>query len=537
VLAAALVAACDEETPVSAGYDQRSDPRVAPLFQRCVNAGYYDRSVADPIPILVEKLERSAREPLTRAKEELAAAGAAAIPELRRLVQRHFTEPHGAPYLANALDVLKLNPAEEAHDVLVQCLQHPSDAIRLSAIQALQLTHARPEDFELLKAHLDIEKPEQRHQVAIALHSADAARAEALYLDWIEKGERSGMHRFVLPLLARSTLPATARRAGELYRSAEPTAAAYLAAPAARAGDADARAFLEEQLARREDEVDRQLRISAVSALIEAEMRELLIDVLTTDPDGNLRTLAVGALASAEDLGEKARAALSYGLDDLKPAVRAACLNELVARGDAAAIDRALSLLQGTPGALQDGMAALVRRMPEDPATAERVYDALRTRDDLESFLELRERTATLKSIGQVPTARAAEHLRELGLEHAEEQIERLPAHEWLMIQAANTGPEGRAWLREELAAERHPRRRLDLLWAGTGARTDAVRGALHALVEDASLSPEERIFACERLLTLGPAGEVAGRLKRLAPRLADEGAQVALQCLLWTWY
>ena len=30
---------------------------------------------------------------------------------------------------------------------------------------------------------------------------------------------------------------------------------------------------------------------------------------------------------------------------------------------------------------------------------------------------------------------------------------------------------------------------------------------------------------------------EVAGRLKRLAPRVEDLAVRVALQCRLWTWY
>jgi hypothetical protein len=518
-------------------YTQRRDPRIAPLFEGCTKNDFYDRNVADVIPILVEKLERSARDPLTRAKEELTAAGAAAIPPLQRLVQRHYAEPHGAPVLSNALDVLKGNRAPEAHEILLLCLDHPGASVRLLAIQALHLGHARPEDFDVLRAHLEIEDPEQRHQVALALHAADPARAEAEYLDWVERGERPGLLRYAAPLIAGSTQPETARRAAGLYASATPAMAPYLAAAAAAAGDEAALGFLNAELDRTENPADVQRRSGAVVAAVEAHLYDLLRRVMATEPDGNLRTIAATAIGSAPDAGPDALAALAYGLDDLKPAVRTACLGALVERGDAMGIDRALALLDGTTSALQEGMTALFRRLPSDPDTAARAFEALRQRDQLEDFLPLRQRTATLKSLGEVPTAAAAELLIKRAREHPAERVEGLPAHQWMTIHAANTGPAGRAWLLGELAHERDPARRLDLLWAGTGARTDAARAELRRLIESGELSPDELLFACNRLLSLGPAADVAPFLKRVAPQIEDVDVRLALQCLLWTWY
>jgi len=516
---------------------QRRDPRIAPLFAGCVKSDFYDRNLADVLPILVEKLERSAREPLTRAKEELGDAGEAAIPEVARLIRRHFSEPHGGAVLSNALDVLKRNDSEGAHDLLIQCLDHPGASVRLGAIQALQLSHAEPGDFDVLLAHLDIEVPEQRHQVVLALHASDPARAEDLYLDWVEDAERPGTHRYVAPVLARSKRPETARRAGELFEDAELAIASYLAAPAARAGSEKAHAFLAGELARRGEPGDLARRTYALGASVEAGLEDLLVQALGADPDGQLRAVAADGLRGLDELSDAGREALALGLDDLKPTVRSACLGALVERGDPAAIDRALALLEGTTASMQEGMSALFRRMPDDPATARRVFETLAARDELEDFLPLSERLATLKSLGQVPTAEAAQLLRRRALEHVDERVESLRAHEWMMIHAANTGDAGRTWLIGELANEADPVRRIDLLWAGTGARTQVARETLIELVQGDALTPDELLFACDRLLSLGPAAEVAPLLKRLAPRIEDAEVRVALQCMLWSWY
>src|SRR4029453_5608075 len=142
------------------------------------------------------------------------------------------------------LDVLKLTSAPEAHPLLLRCLEHPGDSVRLAAIQALRLGHARPEDFDVLLRQLELEIPEQRHQVALALHAADPARAEDLYLEWIRTGANPGLVRFVAPLLPASERPETQRAAAELYAGAEGGVRASLAAAAARGGDAGALAFL-----------------------------------------------------------------------------------------------------------------------------------------------------------------------------------------------------------------------------------------------------------------------------------------------------
>jgi hypothetical protein len=515
-------------------YDVRADPRIAPLGEGCARSDYYDRNVADVIPILVEKLATGELDPLRRAKEELAALGSAAIPEVRRFLEQHYTEPHGIPYVSNALDVLKQSQAPEARAILLRCLEHPGDSIRLSAVQGLRLGHAEPEDFDVLERHLLLEIPEQRHQVALALHTADPARAEDLYLAWIRAGELPGLQRYVAPLLAASARPETQAAAAEVFPAADPAVRAFVAAAAARAGDAAALAFLAAELGAGQGNPER--RMTAVTAAVQAGLEPLLAEALARDQDPEVRAVAAGGLGAGA-LGDDARSALRYALDDLSARVRAAALDALVGRGDPVAIDRVLGQLGGGTASLQEAMSALLRHLPEDPALAERALDRLLELDALEEFLPLQQRASTLKSIGQVPSARAARFLRDLARAHLADEVEGLPAHEWLMIQAANTGDAGRSLLLGELATETDPRRRLDLLWSGSAARTDATRSELALLLDSGHLSPEELLFVSDRLARLGPAAEMAPRLKRAAARVEDPRVRLALNCLLWRWY
>jgi hypothetical protein len=533
----AAISACGRGGAADApAADPASDARVAALFANCSRTEHYDRNLADVAALLTEKLGAAEPDALKRAKEELAAMGSAAIPPVRRFLEQHYSDPLDVPYVSNAIDVLKQSSAPEAHDVLLRCLQHPGDSVRLGAIQGLSLQHARPEDFDVLLTHLDLEVAEQRHQVAMALFAADPARAEALYLDWIERGERGELWRFVALFLARSARAETGARAARLYAAAPLEIRAFLAVSAARAGDQGALAFLRGELDPHAEGANPERRLRAISAASEAQIAELLVAALNDDPGAKPRAVAASGLARLAD-DERVRAALLAGLDDSSTEVRGLCLDELVRRGEPAAIDRALLQLQETPASLQEALGALLQRMPEDAELARRVLAALLARDELESFLPLEKRLVTLKAIGQVPLAEAAGHLLGLARKHSDETIDRLRAHEWLMIQAANTGDAGRAFLRGELAAERDPARRLDLLWASSASRSDATRQGVLALLEGSELSPMELLYLCDQAARLGPAAEMAPRLKRIANRVEDQRVRLALNCLLWRWY
>jgi HEAT repeat protein len=126
----------------------RADRRVAPLFQGCtdIQSRFYDRDTADPIPFLIEKLRIGEREPLQRAKEELATLGDEAMIALRRFFEEHSSDRFGSPYLENAIDAAGLSESLLARDVFLAGLQQPQEAVRLRAARALFARHVRPEE-------------------------------------------------------------------------------------------------------------------------------------------------------------------------------------------------------------------------------------------------------------------------------------------------------------------------------------------------------------------------------------------------------
>jgi len=524
-----------------AGAAYRADPRIAELLAPCPYQAsrFYDRDTSDLLPVLLEKLESGKVEPIRRAKEELGAMGARSVEGLRRLIERASTDAFLSAVAENGLEALGLNPASESRGVLLRMLDHPQDSVRATALSSLLAAHVRPEDFDVLLAHVEsaAESPELRRKFAVGLFASDPVRAARQVAEWLGERVQRELWQAVLPLFARSDDAEVAAAAASLQGSFEPRERGWVAAPAARAGDPDALAFLRgETLAELAPR-----RTLAVRALAAAGRRDELFPVLASDPDPTIRMLAAQAIGEEDgawtaDRRDDLRAAL----DDESPLVRTLALELLVAHEDSAAIDRALVFLGGPPELLQAALSALRPRWSEDEALARRAFELLVARDAREVGRPLAQRAATLKAIGLVPLAEAARLL----LERADadggdgaERIEGLRPHRWLMIQAANTGPGGREVLRERLQAEDAPARRIDLIWAIGASRTDAARAALLEICETEARSPYEALFAADLLTRIGPSSAVAPRLKRVTYAIEQEDVRLALQCLLWLWY
>jgi hypothetical protein len=337
----------------------------------------------------------------------------------------------------------------------------------------------------------------------------------------------------VLPLLARTEHAETVATCRELVEQEPVAARAWLAAAAAVRGDATALEVLRAEL--REDDVAR--RTTAVKALLAVELPRELAPVLLDDPDPSLRALAAAGIASlAPD--EETHEWLSRGLDDPSDPVRVACIGALLDRGDAAATDRVLFLLDAQQPLFQLAFD-LLRRTPENPLPADlarRAFERLVARDAAESHLPVASRQPLYQAIGVLPLADAARWLRERGLA-LDEPLGGLRAHRWMTMQASNGGPAGRAWLAAELAGERDPLRRIDLLWAVSTHSDDLARETLLARVEDPDVDPYELLFVADRLANVGPPSLVAPLLKRVTLRVQQDDVRAALQCLLWRWY
>ena len=524
-----------KEAPGAAPVDLRTDRRLVELLAPCANNAFYDRDLSDPVPVLVEKLERGRPDPMKRAKQELGDQGEAAFPALAHFFQRSYADQMRSPYLENAVDALAFNATDVSHELLLEASLHPQESVRSKALDGLR-RHARAEDFERLAPRLLTETVELRRQIVSTLWTMDPARMEELVLGWLDTGERRELLGQALPPLAESKRETTAARCAALFGRFEPVLAAPLVACAANAGDANALAYLRAEL--RHESPDR--RLSAVTAAARAGLADELEHSLLEDPMEQARVLSIAGVDSRPELGEPQRTWLHAALNDPSPVVQAEVLRVLCAHDDPEAISQALFQLDAEAGLLQSALLALREPMRRDETLARTALDRLFQRHGLEEDRPVQQRTATLKAIAQVPLRDAAVFLRRTGQAAAGETIESLRAHEWLMIQASNTGLEGRRFLSEEIAAEPDPRQRIDLMDAVGSERDELARTVLLALVDDRRLQPLERLFAASALIRIGPSWEVAPRLKRVAFAMVETEeleARNALQCLLWTWY
>jgi hypothetical protein len=450
------------------------------------------------------------------------------------VVEQSFSDAFQSAAIENALEAAGLNPASAVKPTLLRGLDHPQESVRRAALAGLMNAHLAGEDFERIAVHVQAEVEGVRLLAGRALFRADAARAEELVLGWMAEGVERDLWLDLAQLVAPSRRSATALRAAALLAGLSGPTKTWIAAPAARAGDRAALDFLRLEAA----SADEQRRIVAIQALRAAGAASELLALWPGEPADSLRVLLLEGLAEAGALDDARRSVLTAALDDADPAVRAHALALLVHAGDAAATDRALAQLHSDQAALlQDALLALREPLQSDGALRERAWTALLERQASEEHRPIQQRTATIKAMGILPLAEAADSLLALAREHPDERIEGLRAHEWILIQAANTGVQGRAVLARALAAETDLERRLDLIFAVGTARDDLAREALLQVCEDPQLSPYERLAAADRLVRIGPASQIAPRLKRVAYALEAKDARAALHCLLWEWY
>ena len=512
-----------------------ADHRVKELLGPCTQGGFYDRDLSDVVGILIEKLEHGKTEALKRAKEELGLLGADAVAELARIVDRNASDPMRGPMVENAMDAAGFNPSDPAREVLLKGLRHPQESVRRQALVGLRSErHARPEVFDaLLERAEGFETPDLQRIAVQGMFAADHKRAESRVLNWVEEKLHQPLWSMALPLLVEATDPLVQARCAKLFEQVDPQFAPSLAAPAARGGDAEALDYLRGLLT---ENTPQNVRILCIQSLGQAKLYEELDGPAKDDPAEGIRVLAIDFLANAEGIENKIER-ISHGLDDPSASVRGLTLKHLVRLGSPDARARALTLLEEEGALLQQAVLALTGPMKEDPDLARLVWDRLLIKHQLEEHRPIQKRIDTYKAMGLVPLAKAALFLHELGARHSDEVVQRLAAHDWLMIQASNTGEPGRQALLELFPTVEDPLQRIGLIHAIGSAREEFARVGLSKLVEQGSLDPIELLFAASRLCLIGPTWEVAPVLKRACYAVEDLEIRRALQCLLWRWY
>lgn len=506
-----------------------ADPRLSYLLAPCAKNEHYDVDTADVLAILRENLLRGQRDPLRRAKQELAELGPEGLAVARRVVTEHFASPDGGPHLRNAIEVAQRSEAPEARELLLDALACPEWSVALQAVAGLA-KHGRAADYAAVRALFERIDPEFKDRVAFALHALDPVQAAHQYLDWIEAEEWPGLWDGFGQRVASTVDPGVVERCCATWPRLAPRFQAGFAAPCARAGDAKALARLRELLTAAAPD----LRRMALECASRAELVDEVAAALARDPDPQIRAIAAASLATPERAASR-RADLRAAIADRSFQVVVAALHALAKDGDPTAIERALALL-GEPAALVEAMNVLQEPMERDPALARRVLERLSALRAAESHRPLADQLPLLQAIGRVPLEDSARILVELA-GGASGSLGGVGAHRWLLLQAGNAREPGQRVLLAELPRERDPLHRIDLLEAIASQGGAFAKGAMLAHIEDDATPPYEVLYAADRATRLGTTAEVAPVLKRAALRTTQPDVRLALQCMLWANY
>lgn len=503
-----------------------SDPRVRHLLAPCVKWEHYDVDTSDVGGILTEMLLHGDRDALRRSREELAARGPEGIELISRVVDRFLNDKDGYGPLRNCVEVCQRSDAPQARAVLLRLLGGAFEGVAVQAVQALG-KHGRPEDLDAVLTVFERASLENKMKIATAMHAIDPVRTSQLYLDWMSAGYAQSHWDVFCQALATSADPFVARRALEFRAQAPERYHALLSAPAARAGDVDARDYLREQ-ARAAEIWRREMALGAFAA---AGLSDELAELAETDPSSEVRLRAINSLAPNSP---KLLEALRAGALSPDPMIASTCLGLLIRQGERMAIDRTLEMLGGgSPELLGLAMGALEPAFERDASVSERALEILSSRAKLEGAAALAERVSILESIARIPLPQAASLLRERAAAETGE-VKGLPARRWLLRLVGNLGESGQRLAAAELPTTRDPALRLDLLEALSVRATPFARAELLRLAESDELQPVELLFVADRLTLVSWVDESAGLLKRATLRIDDPDVRRSLQCLLW---
>lgn len=528
----ALVAGC---SPGEAARVGRGEPAADPRLDWLLAAGgrddHYDVDTSDTLGILSEVLRRGQRDPLRRARMELGALGPQGVAAAERVIEAAWNDPMRFADIRNALDALSYAADDAAHAVVARVLAHPDSTPRQAAWRALA-PMARPADYERVRELMDVESSEFTVELAQLLFDTDPERAVSEYLDWIEQERYPLLWNEVAKSFPKTRDPDNARRACDLREGRDPILALQLTGACVQVDDGAALAFLREQ--QRSDLAG--ARELALEALMQAGRIEEAAWTFEHDPDALLRQRAAAVIAR-DWPAERAQPLLVAGMQDPDWNVSWACINALVERGHADAVERAVGRLAADEtGVLENAMLALRPRMLQDAALAERVFELLERRAEEEAWLDLELRRACLRAIGLTPSRRAGEFLIARSRE-VDGLVQSTPAERWTIQQVGNGGAPGQQVLIDELAREADLHRRLDLIEALAATPSTLSEAWLHERAAAEDIDPWELLFVAERLTRIGPTARVAPVLKRSVLRVEQPDVRRALQALLWTWY
>ena len=507
------------------------DDRIAWLLAACPDASPFLADTGDPIAILVNKMSSGSLDPMRLAKSELSAMGETALPALRRFCEAQLVDPDGAQRLLNGLTVIGAMKTDAGTDVLVTALGHPQDTVRIEAVRGLA-AHAGPAQYDALKALIPISTTSTQSEIGAALIRADRNRAEDDFVAWLAgPHENAAVWIGATDRFCDTERPEILARFRELYPRVEGEGRLQMQAALAKHGDETALADLRTALA---DE-NPEKRTAAAHAFERVGMVSEIVPLLFDDRDETLRGMVARAISELPRTPET-DAWLRKGSLDRARSVQLVCLRVLAERGDPEAFDQGLTLLEGNRADLEFGIQVLKGAWAKYPDLAARslaLLEGLRTG----TVQPVRVEATTLdRAIAQIPLVEAARSLYDRARTTPGE-IDSLPAHRWYVMQAGNTGPESRAWLRERWDEELDPAWRVDLVAASSFEKDEPSRQFLLRVLDSERTTPLEMLHAANLLVHHGPTATLAPLLKRAVMRVTDPKVRPALNCLMNEWY
>lgn len=510
-----------------------ADDRLVPLIYDCGYGKHFDAQTVDMTPTLVSKLDRGARDPLRLAKQELAEIGPDAVPELRRLFNEVYQDAWKHGVVENVLAVCSLMEGPWGLELLRTGIRHPQETVRLAALAGLK-RHGGPEDYDVVVEMMSLAgSAPTRAEFGSALVVLDRERFQRDLVEWLENGVNQDIWAYTITELADVEDPVLIQRMLAAAEIRDVSIRPFLIAPAARSGNTAALEELQRLVAEGRP-AERQVGIQALANI----GRVLDGTALLRDPNAGVRRMAYTQLVEHGDAvaaPEEVTTWLEEGVLDDDPDIRARCLQELVARGNAFARGEALRMLERHPGERSLAIQALRDHWDENPGAAEEAFARLMDLYQLTAD-QPGERLGVLQTLSQVPLQDTSDFLLDLARQSSGE-VKGMDAHRFLVGQVWNTGPQGRELLRQELRVETDPFRRLSLIEYVWQDHLDVSREVLLAVAQDDARDPFERLYAADRAIRIGPASAVAPVLKRVYQECTHPIVRPAFQCLLWTWY
>lgn len=541
-----------EPAPLSLEQQYAQEDRISLLTGGCSFGATFEVDTSDPIAILAGKLDAGGQlEPKKRAMRELAAIGAPARETLTRLFQDASKDRMRVRVAHSVLSVCAISDDPFGVEIALEALQSTREDLRAEACLVLR-KHPSPEHFDAVKAILrSFSMPSTGDHALEALFACDPGRFASELMGWLEDRAPDGGYVVSSPvdtaatLVAGSADPEVLPHVRKILDGVEgllPRHRIFLLAPLARAGDAQARQDLRDNLAH---ELPKP-RLFAAEALAKAGFVDdaYVLAATTADPQERIHVLRLifeetyeperDEVAQA-DVQQWAREALADGHAQISEL----SLGALLRWGDDDGRATLMTLLAGTVPEREMAARAMRGHFEGRPELADQVranliavWDRERNGAQRSAVLE-----SVLVALGAVPGDATGRFIIDRADEIAEMPAKATRGYRWVIGQAWNAGPSARDVLLERLGVETDPFKRLDLIsFAWQDFELDSFE-VLRGIIEDESRAPEERLYAADRALRMAHNVELLPVLKRIYRGTNDPVLRPGLQCLLWAWF